>query len=413
MELVASSLPPTTACIVGGGPAGMMLGLLLARAGVPVVVLEKHKDFFRDFRGDTIHPATLELMHQLGLLPALLKLPHQKVEQASVMVGGQVMPISDFTHLPTQAKFIALMPQWDLLNFLAAEAAKYPGFRLLMEHQATGLIKRGGRISGVTIQTPEGEETLSAQLVVGCDGRHATTTEAAHLKVVETGVPIDVLWFRLSRKDDDPENALGVLNFGQMMVLINRGDYFQVGYIIRKGTFETDIRPVGLDAFRAGLVRLAPFLGDRVGELGSWDQVKLLTVQVNHLRHWHVPGLLCIGDAAHAMSPVGGIGINLAIQDAVAAANILTSSLLDAARRGTVITTMTLEKVQHRREFATRLTQRFQEFAHGMLNRILGDPAPMRPNWVLRTLSSLPIFRRLAGRAIGMGVLPEKIPREI
>jgi 2-polyprenyl-6-methoxyphenol hydroxylase-like FAD-dependent oxidoreductase len=387
----------------------MMLGLLLARAGVPVVVLEKHKDFFRDFRGDTIHPATLELIHQLGLLPALLELPHQRVEQASARVGGMDLPIADFTHLPTQARYIALMPQWDLLNFLAREAAKYPSFHLMMEHRVTGLIQKSGRIAGVEIETPQGPATLSAALILGCDGRHATTIASAHLKVIETGAPIDVLWFRVSRRADDPENALGVVDYGRMMVLINRGDYFQCGYIIRKDTFATDIQPAGLDAFRAALTQLAPFLADRVEELQTWDQIKLLTVQVNHLKEWHIPGLLCIGDAAHAMSPVGGIGVNLAIQDAVATANILTPALLEAARRGTVITNVTVEKVQRRRELATRLTQRFQVFAHGLLNRILGNPAPMQPNWLLRTLSGSAIFRRIAGRMIGMGVLPETI----
>jgi 2-polyprenyl-6-methoxyphenol hydroxylase-like FAD-dependent oxidoreductase len=409
MDSSPTALPSTTACIVGGGPAGMMLGLLLARVGVPVVVLEKHKDFFRDFRGDTIHPATLELIHQLGLLPALLELPHQRVERASARVGGTDLSIADFTHLPTHARYIALMPQWDLLNFLATEAARYPTFRLLMEHQVTGLIQKSGRITGVEIETPDGPATLSAALIIGCDGRHATTTVSAHLKVIETGAPIDVLWFRLTRHPGDPDNALGVINYGRMMVLINRGDYFQCGFIIRKDTFATDIHPAGLDVFRASLTQLVPFLADRVEELQTWGQIKLLTVQVNHLKQWHIPGLLCIGDAAHAMSPVGGIGINLAIQDAVATANILTSALLESARRGTVITNITVERVQHRRDLPTRLTQRFQVFAHGILNRFLGDPAPMRPNWLLRTLSATPLFRRLAGRMIGMGVRPEKI----
>lgn len=409
MNTLPTALPSTTACVVGGGPAGMMLGLLLARSGVPVVVLEKHKDFFRDFRGDTIHPATLELIHQLGLLPALLELPHQRVERGGARVGGIDLPIADFTHLPTQARFIALMPQWDLLNFLATEAARYPSFRLLMEHQVTGLTQTSGRITGVEIKTPEGCATLSAALVIGCDGRNATTTLSAHLKVIDTGAPIDVLWFRLTRHRDDPENVLGILNYGRMLGLINRGDYFQCAYIIRKGTFATHIQPSGLEAFQAAITQLAPFLTDRIEELTAWDQIKLLTVQVNHLEHWHIPGLLCIGDAAHAMSPVGGIGINLAIQDAVATANLLTEPLLDAARHGTVITDITLERVQHRREFATRLTQRFQVFAHGILNRFLGNPAPMRPSWLLRTLAATTLFHRLAGRAIGMGVLPEKI----
>jgi len=301
------------------------------------------------------------------------------------------------------------MPQWDLLNFLATEAKKYPGFRILMEHEATGLIRKKGRITGVEISTPDGPATITAALVIGCDGRNATTTAAAHLEVIESGAPIDVLWFRLSRKNDDPENALGIVNYGRMLVLINRGDYFQCGFIIRKDTFATTIEPAGLPTFRADLAQLAPFLVNRVEELQSWDQLKLLTVQVNHLKHWHAAGLLCIGDAAHAMSPVGGIGINLAIQDAVATANLLTPALLESARRGTVITNITLEKVQHRRELPTLLTQRFQIFAHGMLNRILGHPAPMRPNRLLRLLSGSNLFRRMAGRAIGIGVRPEKI----
>jgi 2-polyprenyl-6-methoxyphenol hydroxylase-like FAD-dependent oxidoreductase len=409
MAPVPTTLPPTTACIVGGGPAGMMLGLLLARAGVPVTVLEKHKDFFRDFRGDTIHPATLELMHQLGLLDALLRLPHQQADHVSAVIGGQQLPLADFTHLPTHSRFIALMPQWDLLNFLAQEAAKYPTFRLLMEHEVTGLVHQSNRVTGVEIHTPSGPATLAAALTFGCDGRRATTTAVAHFRTIETGAPIDVLWFRLPRHTDDPENALGLVNFGKMLILINRADYFQCGFIIRKGTFESTIQPAGLPAFRASLASLAPFLSDRVDQITSWDHVKLLTVQVNHLERWFAPGLLCIGDAAHAMSPVGGIGINLAIQDAVAAANILTKPLLANLHRRALVTELTLEKVQHRRQLPTRITQTFQVMAHRMLMTFLGNPAPMHPNPILRTLSGIPAFRRTTARFIGLGVRPEHI----
>lgn len=403
------ALQPTTCCIVGGGPAGTMLGLLLARAGIPVAVLEKHKDFNRDFRGDTIHPATLELMHQLGLLDALLKLPYQRVDHVSALIGGQSYPLGDFTHLPVHAPFIALMPQWDLLNFLASEAQKYPAFRLLMEHKVESLIERGGRVVGVNIQTPNGPATLEAPLTVGCDGRHAITKDSAHLRTIETGAPIDVLWFSLSRRPDDPDNALGIVNYGEMLILINRSTYFQCGFIHRKGTYEEQIKPAGLDALRETLTRLAPFLADRVAELKDWDQFHLLTVQVNHLHKWYRPGLLCIGDAAHAMSPVGGIGINLAIQDAVAASNILAAPLRTTMQRGTPITAHTLAEIQHRRELPTRLTQRFQVFAHGKLQHFLGNPAPMHAPWILRTLSASNLFRRTTARFIGMGVRPEHI----
>jgi len=307
----------------------MMLGFLLARDGHRVTVLEKHKDFFRDFRGDTIHPSTLQLMHELGLLDAFLALPHQQINGLSLAIGGNSFPMADFTHLPTQAKFIALMPQWDFLNFLAAQAAKLPTFQLLMEHEATGLIEdHNHRVTGVHVNTPSGMVDIPAALVVGCDGRHSTSRASAHLPVQETGVPIDVLWFHLSRGKGDPGNALGNINYGNFLILINRGDYFQCGFIIAKDSFTTHIQPAGLPAFRTSLTRLVPFLGAsdsdgkaRVDEITDWSQLKLLSVQVNRLTRWYRPGLLCIGDAAHAMSPVGGIGINLAIQDAVAASH--------------------------------------------------------------------------------------------
>ncbi|HEV2710647.1 MAG TPA: FAD-dependent oxidoreductase [Edaphobacter sp.] len=404
MAAPLSTASTTTCCIVGGGPAGIMLGFLLARAGIDVTVLEKHKDFFRDFRGDTIHPSTLQLLYELGLLDEFLALPHQQLTELAIAVGGQTFPMSDFTHLPTHAKFIALMPQWDFLNFLSAQAAKLPTFHLLMEHEVTGLIETRNRVAGVRANTPTGPVEIHAALVVGCDGRHATTRTSAHLPIHETGAPIDILWFRLSRNEGEPENALGNINFGSFLILINRGDYYQCGFIIAKDTFVTHIQPAGFDAFRHSLVRLVPFLSDRVNEIASWDQLKLLSIQVNRLTRWHSPGLLCIGDAAHAMSPVGGIGINLAIQDAVAAARILAPTLKTG-----IVTELTLAHVQSRRELPTRITQRFQVMVHYFLNRTLGNPAAIKPPLFLRLLSPHPTFRRFMARFIGMGVRPEHI----
>jgi 2-polyprenyl-6-methoxyphenol hydroxylase-like FAD-dependent oxidoreductase len=383
----------------------MMLGLLLARAGRHVTVLEKHKDFFRDFRGDTIHPSTLELMHELGLLEAFLAQPHQEFTALSLSIGGDSFPIADFSHLSTAAKFIALMPQWDFLNFIAAQAAKLPTFRLLMEHEVSGLIENDNhRVIGVHVNTPSGPIDIHAALVVGCDGRNSTSRASARLPVHETGVPIDVLWFRLTRRESDPSNALGNINYGNFLVLINRSDYFQCGFLIAKDSFTTKIQPAGLPAFRSSLARLVPFLSDRVDELTDWSQIKLLSVQVNRLTRWHRPGLLCIGDAAHAMSPVGGIGINLAIQDAVAAARILAPCL-----RTGIVTELTLAHVQDRRELPARITQAFQVMVHHFLNSSLGNPAAIRPPVALRLLSPHPLFRRTMARFIGLGVLPEHI----
>jgi 2-polyprenyl-6-methoxyphenol hydroxylase-like FAD-dependent oxidoreductase len=392
----------------------MVLGFLLARAGVDVTVLEKHPDFNRDFRGDTIHPATLEVLHELGLLNALLELPHQKITNLSVVIGDHPLPLVDLTHLPTTAKYIALMPQWDLLNFLAAEAKKFPTFHLLMEHNVTDLLHEGGRVVGARANTPSGPVEVRAPLTVGCDGRHSTTTGAAHFSVIEQGVPIDVLWFRVSRRDTDPENALGYFNYGTASVLIDRSDYWQIAFLIRKGKCD-ELKTQGLDNFRARLGRLVPFLTDlgpdgksRIDEVTSFDQLKLLTVQINHLQRWYAQGILCIGDAAHAMSPVGGIGINIAIQDAVATANIL-SGPLQLATMSRPVPTGTLAEVQKHRATAVRLTQTFQTFAHGILIRALNNPGVMHPSVLLRTLSSSPAFRRFAARAIGMGVKPEHV----
>ena len=393
----------TACCIVGGGPAGMMLGYLLARAGVDVTVLEKHNDFFRDFRGDTVHPSTLELMYELGLLADFLQVPHQQLTSVGGIIGDYAFQAADFRHVPTHCKFVALMPQWDFLNFLAAQAKKFAGFQLLMQHEAVGLIRDSGRITGVEVRTPDGLVLIRAGLVIGCDGRHSLTRQAAELEVHEYGVPIDVLWFRISRHDGDPEQLLGNINFGRVLVLINRADYFQGGLIVRKGSFD-ELKRGGLDEFRAILRQIAPFLGNRVEELRDWEQIKLLSVQINRLRRWHRPGLLCIGDAAHAMSPAGGVGINLAIQDAVATANLLAIPLKEQR-----VTEETLAKVQGRREFPTRVTQALQINAHRLFRRVFETAGPMKAPWQLKAALRIPGVQRLIARVIGVGIRPEHV----
>jgi 2-polyprenyl-6-methoxyphenol hydroxylase-like FAD-dependent oxidoreductase len=402
MATPSSSLA-TTCCIIGGGPAGIMLGYLLARIGIQVTVLEKHKDFFRDFRGDTIHPSTLELLHELGLLEKFLKIPHSQVTGLSAIVGGQRFRMSDFSHLSTHCKYIALMPQWDFLNFLSAEAARFPNFTLRMGWEATGLLRQDRAIVGVSANTPDGPVEIPATLTVGCDGRHAISREAAYLPLLDYGVPVDILWLRIARQPSDPENALGYVNYGRFIILINRNEYFQVGYIIPKDAFP-QIQQNGLPAFQQSIERIVPFLAGRTSEIDSWDKVKLLTIQVNRLRDWSSPGLLCIGDAAHAMSPVGGIGINIALQDAVATANILTESLLSGT-----LTEHNLASVQHYRESAVRNTQRMQVFAHRILHRFLRNTDPVKPPLVLRILTKFPGFQDSVGRFIGLGLQPQHI----
>jgi 2-polyprenyl-6-methoxyphenol hydroxylase-like FAD-dependent oxidoreductase len=391
-------------CVVGSGPAGLMLGLLLARAGVSVAVLEKHADFFRDFRGDTIHPSTLEIMHELGLLDGLLALPHQEVRELGASIGGQFMKIADFTHVPTHCKFLAFMPQWDFLNFLAAQAKGYPSFDLRMEANVHDLLWADGRVTGVRASQPNDELEVRADLVIGADGRHSIVREKAGLVVDDFGAPMDVLWFRISRRPDDPRQALGWLNHGKLLIMIDRTDYFQCGLTIRKGTYE-QIKQRGVDAFRADIASLAPFLRERLSEVPDWDQISLLAVVVNIAREWFRPGLLCIGDAAHAMSPIGGVGINLAIQDAVAVANILARPL-----RASVASDGLLVQVQRRREFPTRVTQRAQVFIQNQLiNRFLGVDKPMSPPWPLRLLNRWPLLRRLPAQIVGVGVRPEHV----
>src|SRR6266699_1740591 len=390
--------------VVGGGPAGMMLGLLLARAGIEVVVLEKHADFLRDFRGDTIHPSTLELMHELGLLDAFLELPHQKITELKAWFGGTELTLADFTHLPTHCRFIALMPQWDFLDFLAREAARYPAFRLRMQAEVTGLIEEAGRIVGVRGHTSEGALEIRADLVVGADGRHSTVRQAAGLAVEQLGAPLDVLWFRLPRFSGDPDETAIRFGSGQLLVLLNRGEYWQCGYGIAKGSLE-EIRAKGLPELRRHITDLAPFVLDRVGALDDWQRIKLLTVRVDRLRRWYRPGLLCIGDAAHAMSPVGGVGINLAIQDAVATANILATPLKDNR-----VSVDDLRKVQKRREWPVRVTQQLQLMIQKrLIARALQSDASFAPPLFIRMLERFPALRRIPARLIGLGVRPEHV----
>jgi len=394
----------TTCCIVGGGPAGMMLGFLLARAGVAVIVLEKHRDFLRDFRGDTIHPSTLEVIHELGLLDEFLKLPHQEAKHLGGVIGGTEVNIADFTHLPTRCKFIALMPQWDFLNFLAEHGMRYGTFDLRMQAEATGLIEDNGRIAGVRVTTPAGGLVIRAALVVGADGRGSVVRERAGLPVQDLGAPIDVLWMRLSRRPSDGAEPLGNFGAGNIFVMIDRGDYWQCAFVIPKGAAEK-VKAQGLDALRASIVELVPQLHDRVHELKTWDDVKLLTVRVDRLRQWHRPGLLCIGDAAHAMSPVGGVGINLAVQDAVAAANRLASPLHAGA-----VADAALADVQRRRWFPTWATQRLQVFIqNNILSRVLASRDVPSPPWPVRLVSRYPLLQRIPARLVGVGLRPEHV----
>ena len=394
----------TTCCIAGGGPAGMMLGYLLARAGVDVIVFEKHGDFFRDFRGDTIHPSTLEVMYELGIGDDLLKLPHQEYPEIGGEIGDFHFVAADFSHLPTHCKFVAFMPQWDFLDFLSQRAGRFPTFHLKMKHEVTDLIRENGRVVGVSGKTPDGDFEVRADLVVGADGRASCVRQHSGLHVTDIGAPFDVLWMRLSRKPDDPEHTLGNFRRGKAFITINRRDYFQCGYLIKKGEFD-HIKQRGLPKFQADIADVTPFLRDRVRELDSWDKIKLLTVQINRLQSWHLRGLLCIGDAAHAMSPVGGVGINFAIQDAVATANILAEPL-----RKKELTEELLTRVQERREEPAKLMQNLQVFIQ---NNVL-IPALSTPNdppipWQVKMLNRFPILRRIPGRLIGLGFRPEHV----
>ncbi len=394
----------TRCCIAGGGPAGMMLGFLLARAGVDVVVLEKHADFFRDFRGDTVHPSTLENMYELGLLDEFLKVPHQKLERLSMQVGDEKLSIIDLTHLPSHCKFIALMPQWDFLNFLAAHGKSYKTFDLHMNTEAIELIEENGRVAGVRAKTPEGTLSIRADLVVGCDGRHSTVRAKAGLVSDDYGAPMDVLWFRVTRKATDDVEEFGHVEAGRMMVMLDRGDYWQCAFVIPKGGIDR-IETEGIDAFRRRVAAMTPTLTDRVGELKSFDDVKLLTVAVDRLRQWWRPGLLCIGDAAHAMSPIGGVGVNLAVQDAVAAANRLAAPL-----KARSVSDDDLAAIEKRRTFPVRATQRLQlTMQNQIIAPALASTARPKPPLMFKLFNAFPLLRRIPARLLGLGFRPEHV----
>jgi 2-polyprenyl-6-methoxyphenol hydroxylase-like FAD-dependent oxidoreductase len=401
---MANSTITTQCCIAGGGPAGMMLGFLLARAGVRIVVLEKHADFFRDFRGDTVHPSTLELMVELGLIDEFLKLPHQKIETLTGQVGAEHLQMVDFRHLPTRCKFIALMPQWDFLNFLAEHGKRYRTFDLRMQAEAIDLIEENGRVVGLNARTPDGALTIRADLTVGCDGRHSTVRQKAGFKSKDYGAPMDVLWFRLSRKERDNADTFGHIEAGKLMVMFDRGDYWQCAYVIPKGGIER-VKSEGLEAFRGRVVEMSPFLSDRVGELKTWDDVKLLSVTVDRLQKWWRPGLICIGDAAHAMSPIGGVGINMAVQDAVAAANRLAGPL-----RAGKATDEDLKAIEERRTLPMRFTQSLQlAIQRRIISPVLASQQRPKPPAFFKLFNTFPVLRRIPALLIGIGIRPEHV----
>lgn len=394
--------------IAGGGPAGLMLGVLLARAGINVAVLEKHADFLRDFRGDTIHPSTMNVMYELGWLEEFLQLPHNPVPELYGQFGDERIRLADFSHLPAKARFIAMMPQWDFLNFLARKGKDYPGFNLYMRTEATDLVFDATKVVGVTVHSPEGWRAISADLVVCADGRGSHLRERAGFTPQDLGAPMDVLWFRLSRKATDTPETQGRFDAGRIFIMLNRGDYWQCALVIPKGAFE-GVKARGLADFQSSVGALLPFEAARATQIAAWDQVALLTVKVDRLPRWAREGLLCIGDAAHAMSPIGGVGVNLAVQDAVAAANVLVKPLREGK-----LDLADLQRVQARRQFPTRFTQRLQLFMQDtIIKRALTATAPLTPPLPMRALLAVPYLDRIPARLIGLGIRPEHVSAEI
>jgi 2-polyprenyl-6-methoxyphenol hydroxylase-like FAD-dependent oxidoreductase len=400
----------THCCIVGGGPAGMMLGYLFGRAGIETVVLEKHADFFRDFRGDTVHPSTLQVMDELGLIDGFLKVPHQQLQQMDGQFGDEFIRVADLSRLRAKYPFIAMMPQWDFLNFLRENGKRFASLQVMMNSSATDLIWSGDRVIGVQADTPDGPVEIRASLTIACDGRHSTVRDCAKLEVQEIGAPMDVLWFRAGRRANETENLFARIQPGKMLVTFDRGDYWQCAYVIAKGQFDA-VKARGIDAFRNDVIGMAPVLASGMPDVKSWDDVKLLTVAINRLKQWTRPGLLCIGDAAHAMSPVGGVGVNLAIQDAVATANLLAAKLVALKASRGCPSQQELEAVQQRRSFPVRMTQAMQVMVqNNLISRLFKpDEKTLRVPIFLRIITSVPWLQTQAGRLMAIGVRPEHV----
>jgi 2-polyprenyl-6-methoxyphenol hydroxylase-like FAD-dependent oxidoreductase len=392
-------------CIVGGGPAGMMLGYLLGRAGIDVVVLEKHADFFRDFRGDTVHPSTLQVMDELGLIDGFLKLPHQRLQKMEGMFGGEKVRIADLSRLNVKYPFIAFMPQWDFLNFLRESGKRFASLKVMMSTEAIDLIRDGERITGVKAKTPDGVIDIAADLTIACDGRHSLVRERAGLEVEEIGAPMDVLWFRVGKRGDESESLFARVDPGKMMVTFDRGDYWQCAYVIPKGQYDA-VKARGLPALLDDIARMAPILKPGLTEVKGWDDVKLLTVAINRLKRWTRPGLLCIGDAAHAMSPIGGVGVNLAVQDAVASANLLAAKLANGCP-----SEEELDAVRRRREFPVRMTQRMQVVAQNNIvsAALKSGNQPLKVPFVMRLVTAVPWLQGITARFVGLGMRPEHV----